>query len=171
MSRRPGEKPGPFSFVGPARTVRKQPDGIQMGMRNKIAFCFVCGAKTGRGYPGGDPENGPAEPRCSANPDHESVTDMESAAVDEAVENIIDNYLRETAGGTRHTVLDTGPQYVNIPHVASEAARVLQADKAEQDRLGSEAYARQERLAKEFAAINPRAESEMLARFQQDEPG
>lgn len=32
----------------------------------KAAFCHVCGGKLRRGYPGNDPENGPARMQCKA---------------------------------------------------------------------------------------------------------
>ncbi len=39
-------------------------------------FCFVCGKALKRGYPGGDPENGPAEMRC---PDPDAHPTLEEA--------------------------------------------------------------------------------------------
>ena len=42
----------------------------------KAKFCFACGKALVMKYPGGDPENGPAELRC---PDNKHPTMLEEA--------------------------------------------------------------------------------------------
>lgn len=49
-----------------------------------VMFCMVCGAKLRTAYPGNDPENGPAEARCSKDNDHMSPNDyFEQRSMDE----------------------------------------------------------------------------------------
>ena len=105
------------------------------------AFCFVCGSKTRMAYPGNDPENGPATLRCQKDPDHESLDEVESEAIAEAEGDIIDNFLSELLRGQRHTVLDSGPQYVTIPASVKAAAKTLQDDRQKESGLAAAAAA------------------------------
>ena len=59
-------------------------------------FCHVCGEKLQRRYPGGDPENGPAQPLCSKG--HDSIWDL----VLDARHDILTACLEELETGDPH---------------------------------------------------------------------
>lgn len=140
-------------------------------MGRQAKFCFVCGAKTRMAYPGGDPENGPAHMRCSADPSHESLREACEDAQNDF--DVVRAHLEDLAGqgmfGKHRDNVGEGPQYVEIPEHVRSAAAVLLADDDEQTRIGNEWHARQENAAKMAAAENPRAEADMLARLQEPE--
>jgi hypothetical protein len=93
-------------------------------------------------YPRNDPENGPATLRCQKDPDHKSLDEVEDDAAEEAGPDIIDTFLEELCCGQRHTVLDTGPQYVAIPASVRAAAEVLRQDCKDQSNLAAGALER-----------------------------
>ena len=106
-------------------------------MGNKVSFCFVCGAPTRRGYPGGDVENGPVEWRCSADKKHQSFNEAVYIAVTDASDRTVKEYLESVSGALRHTVEQDGPEYVAVPPEVRKAAKILLDDCKEQDSLSN----------------------------------